>query len=48
MGRLKKIRFYINPGANPTNSEFTTRTPALYQARAFFKAEENIFVFKTH
>jgi hypothetical protein len=28
--------------------EFTATTPALYKAGAFFKIEENIFVFKTH
>jgi hypothetical protein len=33
-----------NPGANPATSEFTTSTPA----RAFFRAEENIVIFKTH
>jgi hypothetical protein len=31
-----------HPGPNPTTSEYTTTTPA------FFKAEENILVFKTH
>jgi hypothetical protein len=33
--------------ANPTTSEFTTTTPALWKAGAFFKVEVNIFVFKT-
>jgi hypothetical protein len=35
------------PGANPTTFEFTATTQALWHARAFFKVEENFFVFKT-
>jgi hypothetical protein len=31
-----------------TTFEFTTTTPALWLAGAFFEAKENIFVFKAH
>jgi hypothetical protein len=36
----------LRPGANPATSAFTTTTPALWLARALFKAEE--YVFKTY
>jgi hypothetical protein len=44
------IRTYVctrkTSGANPTTFEFTTTTPALYYARAFFQSVETILVFK--
>jgi hypothetical protein len=35
-----------SPGADPTTSESTTTTPALWQAGAFLEAEEDVFGFQ--
>jgi hypothetical protein len=51
VSRAKKCAHIFTTGSNPTTSELTTTTAALwYVARLerFLKEEETIFVFKMH
>jgi hypothetical protein len=46
--KKRKTSSLLNPGANPTNSEFTTTTAGIVVEKSLFKVEEYIFVFKMH